>query len=111
MLSSFLFTLRADLFDESIDFGGLKLSLELGHVMFPIGDDGPEIVGGHGRRFPRHQRWATHEMTFGRLTMTFGAIFLIDGVGGQRTLGFGFLSVRNESNARDATENKSEPGH
>jgi hypothetical protein len=101
-----LFTLGADLVDKSIDFRRLKFTLELGHVMFPIGDDVAEIVSRHRTGFRRYQGWPSHEVASGGLAVAFGAVFLIDGGWpSESSRVWSLESVRTDSDACGAAEN------
>jgi hypothetical protein len=71
---------RLDLLDESVDFLWRELASVLGHVVFAVGNDGAEFVGGRGGGFVGDERWSAEAATLGGFSVAFCAVFLEDGV-------------------------------
>ena len=69
--------------DQSVDFFRSEFAGVLGHVVFAVGDDVAEFVGGGGGGWFRNERWASEMATPSSFPMTLRAVLLEDGVVGE----------------------------
>ena len=75
-----LFSQPFDLRDQLIDLFRRELSGKLGHVTFPVADNVSEIIAGRARYAFRSKRRPPKMSSRGGLSMTFCAMFLVNGI-------------------------------
>jgi len=94
-----LFLDRFDLVDDGIDFFWLELVGKLRHALPAVSDYVAQVIGGHAGGFLVDQRRSGEHASVGRFAVALGAVFLENGIRGQRCLWFG-LGVRGSGDQR-----------